>query len=191
MTPLTAPPRRVAAVFLLAGTLALSAGCTPAAIDSELWRQLDAQENVVYTALTEPHPPGTFDTDSPLDALRGSTHYWDGFSDPTFIEPAIPATVIYNESEHQDRFGDPVLDIDVFVTSGHNTDGPANSGDRFDSTPSSIHTCYRLSISLVAGQVWSSNRSSDFLDEQLTCPEELVRAAGEHTQYREPHEFDG
>ncbi|MDZ8275118.1 hypothetical protein R2Q81_04040 [Microbacterium aquimaris] len=98
---------------------------------------------------------------------------------------------IYNESEHQDRFGDPVLDIDVFVTSGHNPDGAANSGAWFDSTPSSIHTCYRLSISLVAGQVWNINRTSDFLDEQLSCPRELVDAAGEHTEYREPREFDG
>ncbi len=145
----------------------------------------------MYGALAEPHPPGTFDAESLLDALRGSTHYWDESSDPTFIDPATPVTVIYNESEHQDRFGDPVLDIDVFVTSGHNPDGAANSGAWLDSTPSSIHTCYRLSISLVAGQVWNINRTSDFFDEQLSCPRELVDAAGEHTEYREPREFDG
>lgn len=180
--------RRVVAAAALAGALIVCAGCAPPPIDSTLWRQLDRQENLLYGVISDPvlapSNPTTF-----VDALGEVADYWDGASTPDFIDPAVGATVLYNVSELSDEFDDPVLDFDVFVTSGQHPDSSAGPSEWF--APSSVYTCYRLSVTFVADTVWNHSRSHDHGDDRLVCPQELVDALGGAAQYREPWEFDG
>ncbi len=182
--------RRAVAGAVLVGALIVCAGCAPSPIDSSLWLQLDRQENVVYGVINDPvlTPP---DPKSFIDALGGAADYWDGASSPDFIDPLVGATVFYNVSEHADEFGDPVLKFDVFVTSGHRPKGNSGSSGWFAPSPSSVYTCYRLSITFVANTVWNHSRSHDYGENRLVCPQQLVDALGGGAQYREPWEFDG
>lgn len=186
--PMLLDLRRVVAGALLAATLIVFAGCAPAPIDSTLWLQLDHQQNVIYEIISDsvlaPTDPHSF-----ADALGDVADSWDGASTPDFIDPAVGATVIYNMAERTDQFNDPVLDFDVFVSSGHRPGAEAGSGGSF--TPTSVYTCYRLSVTFVAGIASDPFRSRDSGDDRLDCPQELVEALGGRAQYREPWEFDG
>jgi len=188
MGPMLLESRRVVAGAVLAGTLIVCAGCAPQPIDSTLWLQLDRQENVVYGVLSDsvltPSDPRSL-----VDELDDVADYWDGASTPDFIDPAVGATVFYNVSERTDEFDDPVVDFDVFVTSGHHPDGSTGTSGWF--APSSVFTCYRLSVTFVADTVWNPSRSHDYGEDRLACPKELVDALDGGAQYREPWEFDG
>ena len=94
-------------------------------------------------------------------------------------------------SESSDRFDDPVVGFDLFVTSGHLPDGSSGTGGWFAPSQSSVYTCYRFSVTFVAGSVWDHSRSHDYGEDRLVCPQELVDALGDGAQYREPWEFDG
>ena len=180
--------RMAGAGAVLAGALTVCTGCVPSPIDSTLWLQLDRQENVVYGIIGDrslsPSDPKSF-----VDSLGDVAAYWDGASSPDFIDPAVGTTVFYNVSERADEFDDPVLDFDVFVTSGHRPDD--NFGVSAWFAPSSVHTCYRLSVTFVADRVWNHARSHDYGEDKLVCPLELVDALSDGAQYREPWEFDG
>ncbi|MCK6065761.1 MULTISPECIES: hypothetical protein [Microbacterium] len=182
--------RRAVAGAVLVGALMACAGCAPSPIDSSLWLQLDRQENVVYEVIGDPvlAPSGP---KSFMDSLGSVAVYWDGASSPDFIDPAVGATVFYNVSERPDEFSDPVLEFDVLVTSGHRPDGSSGSSGWFSPSPSSVYTCYRLSVTFVADTVWNHSRSRDSGEDRLVCPQELVDALGSGAQYREPWEFDG
>ena len=182
--------RWVVAGALLGGALIVCVGCAPSPIDSSLWVQLDRQENVVYGVINDPVVTPS-DPKSFVDSLGGVADHWDEASTPDFIDPAVGATVFYNVSERDDEFGDPVLDFDVFVTSGYRPDGSVGASAWFAPTPTSVYTCYRLSVTFVASTVWDHSRSHDYGADRLVCPPELVDALGGGAQYREPWEFDG
>lgn len=182
--------RRVVVGAGLAGALTLCAGCAPSPIDNSLWLQVDHQENVVYRAISDPAFTPS-DPQSLVDSLGGAADYWDGSSSPDFIDPAVGASVFYNVSEHADESGDPVVEFDVFVTSGHRPKSSSSPRGWFDPSHSSVYTCYHLSVTFVARSVWHHSRSHDDGQDRLTCPPELVDALGGGAQYREPWEFDG
>ncbi|MDR7183012.1 hypothetical protein J2X85_000035 [Microbacterium trichothecenolyticum] len=182
--------RRVVAGAVVAGALMVCAGCAPSSIDSSLWLQLDRQENVVYEVIGDPVLAPS-DPKSFVNSLGSVADYWDGASSPDFIDPAVGATVFYNVSERADERNDPALAFDVFVTSGHRPDGSSGSRGWFAPSPSSVYTCYRLSVTFVADTVWNHARSHDYGEDRLVCPQELVDALGGGAQYREPWEFDG
>lgn len=188
MGPMLLDVTRVAAGGVLAGTLIVFVGCAPQPIDPTLWLQLDRQENVVYEVISDPALAPS-DPSSFVDELDDAADYWDGASTPDFIDPAVGATVFYNVSERTDEFGDPVVEFDMFVTSGRHQDSSAGTSGWF--APSSVYTCYRLSVTFVADTVWNHSRSGDYGEDRLACPEELVDALGGGAQYREPWEFDG
>lgn len=143
---------------------------------------------MIYEVISDPVLAPT-DPKSFADALDEVADSWDGSSDPDFIDPAVGAIVIYKMTERADEFDDPVLDFDVFVSSGHRPGTKAGSGGSF--TPASVYTCYRLSVTFVAGTASDPFRSRDDGNERLDCPQELVDALGGGAQYREPWEFDG
>ena len=151
--------RRVVAGGLLGGALIVCAGCA-SSIDSSLWLQLDRQENVVYGVIDDP-VDNPSDPRSLVDLLSGVADYWDGVSSPDFIDPVAGQTVFYNVSERDDEFSDPVLNFDVLVTSGHRPDGRSGSRAWFAPSPTSVYTCYRLSVTFVAKTVWNHSRSHD------------------------------
>lgn len=180
--------RRMFAGAALAGALIVCAGCAPAPIDSTLWLQLDRQENAIYDVFSDPVRAPT-DPNSLATVLGDVADVWDGASSPDFIDPAVGASVVYNMSESTDPFDDPVVDFDVFVTSGHRPG--ADAGSVGSSVPMSVYTCYRLSVTFVAGTVGDYSRSHDDGADRLECPQRLVDALGDRAQYREPWEFDG
>lgn len=147
MGPMLLGSRQVVAGAVLANTLIVCAGCAPQPIDSTLWLQLDRQENVIYGVLSDsvltPSDPRSL-----VDELDDVADYWDGASTPDFIDPAVGATVFYNVSERTDEFDDPVVDLNVFVTSGHHPDSSTGTSGWF--APLSVYTCYRLSVTFVA-----------------------------------------
>ncbi len=151
---------------------------------------LDRQENLIYEVLQTPRvyplSRGSF-----LEELTVVATYWDESSAPDFITPTDGATVVYGASEHRDRFGDRVLEFEVFVTSGQLPDASGASSGWFASEPRSVYTCYRLSVTFVADRVWSFYRASDFDEDPLQCPTALVDASGGGAQYHQPWEFDG
>ncbi|MEV8271721.1 hypothetical protein [Microbacterium sp. NPDC077184] len=174
----------------LAGALIVCAGCSPSPLDSTLWLQLDRQENVVYGVIGDPALAGS-GPESFVDSLGDVADYWDGVSSPDFIDPAVGAPVFYNVSESTDELDDPVVEFDLFVTSGHSPDRNSGASGWFVPTPSSVYTCYRLSVNFAADSVWDNFRSHNYGEDRLVCPQQLVDAVGDGAQYREPWEFDG
>ena len=185
-------PKRVSLLALVAATTIALTGCST--YDGVLWRQLDRQEGFALDLISQAERDrighGQFRAN-----LTSSEAFWDGSADPSMFASGGPASAIYNVTESVDDFGDPTVSFDVLVFSGLRPvgvprDDAGQAGGAYTGPPS-VYTCYRLSVTFVAGTVWSRQRSHYYGPDQLPCPAQLVDTLGPGAAYGEPWEFDG
>ena len=178
---------RAAATVVIVGVLsAMTTACSTDrdAVDPALWRQLDAAQNVMYRELTS--PSAVVGTPQDLfERLSAALDYWDGKTPSVRFSDARGTAVFYDFRD--DAGGD--ASFQMFVTSGR-TDNPA--GERvFPAEPQRVYTCYRIDVAFTNGVFSGFFRGSDSDERRLDCPQELVDALGDRSQYREPWLFDG
>lgn len=176
---------RTAVATATVGVTALLAGCSTASdpVDSASWRRVDAAERAVYGAMGSPTETAT-SAKMLHDRLSEAVDFWDGAKEPAYFTEAEGAAVIYDYRE------DPSESVfNVFVASGLSE--RTSPWGWYDRTPGPVYTCYRLEVSFEYGVLSNFMRASDFDEDRLECPQDLVDALGDGAQYREPWMFDG
>ncbi len=177
---------------LTAATTIALAGCS-STYDGVLWRQLDRQEGFAFDLISQAEHDRIGHEEFRAN-LTSSEAFWDGTADSSMFASGGPASAIYNVTESVDDFGDPTVSFDLLVFSGLRPVGVPRDIGRSDGVyngPPSVYICYRLSVTFVAGAVWSRHRSHDYGPDLLSCPPQLVETLGPGAAYGEPAEFDG
>lgn len=170
------------------------AGCA-AGYDAVLWRQMDAEESAAYAIVTAAKADGS-SQDTFLSALKGSPGFWHEGSSPPVDGPDAGATFFYNVDDSGAEAGEGVVTFDVFVHSGLRPQGmpreePGSAAGGAYTGPPSVYTCFRLEVTFAGDRLWNVQRTHDYGDDRLVCPQQLVDAIGDGATYEEPTEFDG
>lgn len=172
-------PHARAIVSTLAATAALAVltGCAgQQSYDGVLWRQIRGQQEVAFLAL-QPGVPATGAADIAARLSDGVTT-WDGSEPPPEISTSAPASVAYAiEDAGDDDLGGTVVEFTEFVASGPRPDVPRDDVTNPAAAyrgPSTVYTCYRWRVVLVAGSVRDAQMSDYASGDDPACDPRLV-----------------
>ncbi|SFR62968.1 hypothetical protein SAMN04488591_2569 [Microbacterium azadirachtae] len=178
---------RVVATLMIIGVLTgVATACSTARDEPDpvLWRQLDAAENEMYAQLTTSARVAT--GRDLYERLSAVLVHWDRKRAPESFSDKSGTAVFYDFQE--DASGEEAS-FKMFVTSGR-SENP--TGKRvFPPEPQRVYTCYRIDVDFKARGPLGFYRGSDSDEHRLECPQTLVDALGERSEYREPWIFDG
>lgn len=169
--------RAIVSMLGVTAAFAVLTGCAGLqSYDGVLWRQIRGQQEVAFLALQ----PGVPATDAADIAARLSdvVTTWDGSEPPPAIPTTAPASVVYAiEDVGDDGLGGAVVEFTEFVTSGARPDVPrddlTNSAITYRG-PSTVYTCYRWRVVLVAGSVGDAQKPDYASGDDPACDPRLV-----------------